>query len=107
MRTAACNVFLDDQDNVFVSELGWRAGTPDPKPERTGGRVSVFRRDGELQTCWGGGDNPYMAGDFAAPHDLWMNSSGDIYVGEVIISAAVKPGIVSPDCPSLQKFVRK
>ena len=102
-----CNVFLDDRENVFVAELGWRAGTPDPKPERTGGRVSVFRRDGELQARWGGGDNPYMAGDFAAPHDLWLDSAGDLYVGEVIISAAVKPGIVSADCPSLQKFVRK
>ena len=40
----------------------------------------------------------------------WKNWSGFVemdYVGEVIISAAVKPGIVSADCPSLQKFVRK
>ena len=102
-----CEVFLDPSDNVFVAELGWRAGLPDPKPERTGGRVSVFDRNGNLQARWGGGDRPGTTGDFAAPHDIWVDSRGDVYVGEVTVSAAVPKGLVSPDCFSLQKFVRK
>ncbi len=101
-----CNVFLDDRDHVFVAELGWRAGTPDPRPHETGGRVSVFNRGGDLLSRWGGGDDPYAPGDFAAPHDIWLDSHGDIYVGEVTLSAAARRGLVGTDCPSLQKFVK-
>jgi hypothetical protein len=102
-----CNVVVDENGNVFVAELGWRAGTPDPKPGETGGRVSVFNQDGELQSRWGGGDDPYAVGDFIAPHDVWLDTRGDIYVGEVTISAAAKRGLVGEDCPSLQKFVKR
>jgi len=102
-----CNVFLDDTDHVFVAELGWHAGTPDPKPDQTGGRVSVFNRHGDLLSRWGGGDDPYAVGDFAAPHDIWVDSHGDIYVGEVTLSAAARRGLVGSDCPSLQKFVKQ
>ena len=102
-----CNVFFDEQDNVFVAELGWHAGTPNPRPDEPGGRVSIFSRSGELLSRWGGGKNPYAPGDFAAPHDIWLDSHGDIYVGEVTISAAVARGLVSEDCPSLQKFVKQ
>ena len=101
------NVFLDDDDNVYVAELGWHAGTPDPRPEETGGRVSIFSRDGSLLARWGGGKDPYAAGDFIAPHDIWLDSRGDLYVGEVTISAAAARGLVNEDCPSLQKFVKQ
>jgi len=102
-----CDVFMDDQDNVFVAELGWHAGTSDPRPDQTGGRVSVFDREGQLLGRWGGGKNPQATGDFAAPHDIWVDSQGSVYVAEVTMSAAVSRGLVSPDCPSLQKFVKK
>ena len=101
-----CNVIFDQDDNVFVAELGWHAGTPDPRPQESGGRISIFRRDGELLARWGGGKNPYAAGDFIAPHDIWLDSLGNLYVGEVTISAAAKRGLVGEDCPSLQKFVK-
>ena len=103
-------LFIDTAGNVFVSELGYRAGmfpwmTPDPRS--TGGRVSVFNAQGELQTRWGGGEDPLATGDFFAPHDVWADSRGDVYVGEVTWSAGGKQGLVPTDCPSLQKFVRK
>lgn len=102
-----CNVVFDENDNVFVAELGWHAGTPDPQPQETGGRVSVFSRSGKLLSRWGGGNNPYNAGDFIAPHDIWIDSRGDVYVGEVTISAAANRGLVGEDCPSLQKFTKQ
>ncbi len=102
-----CNVIFDDDDNVYVAELGWHAGTPDPRPNETGGRVSIFSRDGSLLARWGGGKDPYAAGDFIAPHDIWLDSRGDLYVGEVTISAAAARGLVNKDCPSLQKFVKQ
>ena len=105
-----CQVAIDRHDNVFVAELGYRAGMfpgnvalPD---QTTGGRVSVFNPRGELLARWGGGDNPCSAGDFFAPHDVAVDSRGDLYVGEVVMSAGGNQGLVSPDCHALQKFVR-
>jgi DNA-binding beta-propeller fold protein YncE len=103
-------VAVDAQDNVFVAEVGWRAGmfpwqTP-PGPDPAGARVSIFTRAGQLQARWGGGDDPCAAGDFYAPHDLCLDSHGDLYVGEVVLSAGGNRGLVSPACHVLQKFVR-
>lgn len=105
-----CEVFIDAHGNVCVAELGYRAGmfpgNEPPPGNPTGGRTSVFDADGRLQARWGGGDNPCQAGDFFAPHDVWVDPFGDVYVGEVTMSAGGNRGLVSPDCPSLQKFVR-
>jgi DNA-binding beta-propeller fold protein YncE len=105
-----CQVFIDDRDNVFVAELGYRAGmwpgTEPPSPSSTGGRVSVFNFRGERVAQWGGGENPCAPGDFFAPHDICCDSRGSIYVGEVIQSAGGKRRLVSPRCHCLQKFVR-
>ncbi len=105
-----CEVFVDADDTVYVAELGLRAGmfpwmTSDP--DSSGGRVSIFDRDGNLQTRFGGGDNPMAPGDFYAPHDIWVDSAGSVYVAEVTMSAGGDKGLVPADCPSLQKFVRK
>ena len=105
-----CQVFIDVDDNVYVAELGFRAGlfpgAEAPGPNPVGGRLSVFNHDGVLQARWGGGLNPCAVGDFFAPHDIWVDSRGDIYVGEVTMSAGGNRGLVPVACPSLQKFVR-
>ncbi|REK06728.1 MAG: hypothetical protein DWQ37_22015 [Planctomycetota bacterium] len=103
-------VWIDAEDRVFVTELGYRAGmfpgnTAGPG-QRTGGRLSIFDAQGELAARFGGGDNPCAWGDFFAPHDLAIDPFGDLYVGEVTLSAGGNAGLVSPDCPALQKFVR-
>jgi DNA-binding beta-propeller fold protein YncE len=99
-------VFIDEQDNVFVSELGWRAGLfpwHEPPADGPGGRLSIFTRAGQLQARWGGGPGPCAAGDFFAPHDVWVDAEGAIYVGEVIASAA--GGRPPAGARALQKFV--
>ena len=103
-------VFIDQNDNVFVTELGRRAGIfPWMEIDLTssGGRISVFDRDGKLQTRWGGGENPCDPADFFAPHDICIDSRGSIYVGEVTYTAGGNRGFVPPECPSLRKFVKK
>jgi DNA-binding beta-propeller fold protein YncE len=106
-----CEVFIDGQDNVWVAELGFRAGmwagTTAPTPDATGGRVSVFNSQGQLKARWGGGTNPCAPGDFFAPHDVWIDSHGDVYISEVVMSAGGARGLVSPTCHTLQKFVRR
>jgi sugar lactone lactonase YvrE len=104
-----CEVFIDHQDLFYVAELGFRAGmwpgTEPPAPEATGGRVSIFDREGALLARWGGGDDPCAPGDFFAPHDICVDSRGDIYVAEVTMSAGGCRGMVPRTCHTLQKFV--
>lgn len=106
-----CEVFIDAADAVYVAELGYRAGmwpgTSAPSPDATGGRVSIFNIQGERLASWGGGENPCAAGDFFAPHDIWVDQRGDVYVSEVTMSAGGNRGLVSPECHCLQKFIRK
>ena len=105
-----CQVLVDAVGRVYVAELGFRAGmwpgTTAPTPDATGGRISVFDRGGRVLARWGGGSNPCAPGDFFAPHDLCLDSRGDLYVGEVTWSAGGNLGVVPADCHSLQKFAR-
>jgi DNA-binding beta-propeller fold protein YncE len=105
-----CQVFIDKAENFYVAELGFRAGmwpgTAAPA-DATGGRMSIFDRHGKVRARWGGGATPCAPGDFFAPHDVWVDSRGDIYVCEVVWSAGGSRGLVPPDCHSLQKFVRQ
>ena len=105
-----CQVFLNKDSEVYVAELGYRAGmwpgTHPPEPMATGGRISVLNRRGEVLARWGGGENPCAAGDFFAPHDVCVDSRGNVYVGEVTMSAGGNRGLVDPHCHCLQKFVR-
>jgi DNA-binding beta-propeller fold protein YncE len=105
-----CDVMIDNAGRVFVAEVGYRAGMwpgiEPPFPGAPGGRVSVFNSRGGLLARWGGGDNPTAPGDFYAPHDIWFDSRGDLYVSEVVRAASrgVKPSV--GDYHTLQKFER-
>jgi DNA-binding beta-propeller fold protein YncE len=102
-------VFIHENGDVYVAELGFLAGmwpgTTAPSPDSTGGRVSIFDGRGNLKARWGGGLNPSEPGDFFAPHDICVDSHGDIYVAEVTWSAGGNRGLVPADCHALQKFV--
>ena len=106
-----CQIFIDQAGNAAVAELGFHAGlwpgTTAPAADAPGGRVSVFDADGQLRARWGGGQNPCAPGDFFAPHGICVDSRGDIYVAEVIMSAGGNRGLVPRTCHSLQKFVRQ
>jgi hypothetical protein len=54
----------------------------------------------------GAGDDPCAPGQFFAPHDLCLDSRGNLYVGEVVLSAGGNRGLVDPSCHCLQKFER-
>ena len=104
------DVFVDRDGLVYVSELGWRAGDRSfahgPIEKAITGRMSIFDLDGKLITRWGGAD-PCAPGSFCAPHAMSVDSRGDLYVAEVVYSFAGKRGLISPDCHTFQKFVRR
>jgi DNA-binding beta-propeller fold protein YncE len=105
-----CQVFVDRAGDVWVAELGFRAGMwpgTSAGPDAPGGRLSVFDRTGALRARWGGGRHPTAAGDFFAPHDVCVDSRGDVYVAEVVMSGGGNRGLVPASCHSLQKFVHK
>lgn len=105
-----CQVAFGAAENLYVAELGYRAGmwpgTSAPSPDATGGRVSIFSADWQLLAQLGGGTDPTAPGDLFAPHDIRVDSHGDFYVAEVVMSAGGNRGLVSPTCHSLQKFSR-
>ncbi len=97
-------------DRFYVAELGYRAGMwPGiaAPANAVGGRVTIRDKSGTILDWWGGGDNPGTPGDFFAPHDISIDSHGDIYVAEVTFSAGGNRGAIPPDSPSLQKFTRR
>jgi DNA-binding beta-propeller fold protein YncE len=63
------DIFIDDEETVYVSELGLR--------------VSIFTIDGKLLARWGSDEQDKETAVFLAPHAIAVDSQGDLYVGEV------------------------
>ncbi len=65
---AANDLYIDKDDIVYLAEAP--------------GRVSILNLDGEVLSQWGGkGESPGLFED--APHGIWVDSHGDVYVCEV------------------------
>jgi DNA-binding beta-propeller fold protein YncE len=103
-----CQVFAWD-GVVFVAELGnlngrfpWQTRPETP----IGGRVSVFSEAGDLLSRWGGGHDARRPDGFYACHDICVDSRGDVYVGEVAVTAAKAAGEDPTGLPTLRKFSR-
>lgn len=103
------NLAVDAEGSVYVSELWRPAGDESLRlgriTEDRPGRVSVYRPDGRLVARWGGPDRT-AAGNFIAPHDICVDSRGDVYVGEVTWTFGVSRGQVPDGSHTLQKFTR-
>ncbi|MFC1993200.1 peptidyl-alpha-hydroxyglycine alpha-amidating lyase family protein [Chloroflexota bacterium] len=68
------DVFIDDKETVYISELTRR--------------VSIFTIDGKLLSRWDSRDEEQETALFVAPHTIAADSRGDLYVGEVSMSFA-------------------
>ena len=73
------DIFIDAEEKVYVAELQHR--------------VSILNLEGELLARLGGGKS-HAPGEFVAPHAVWTDSRGDLYVGEVL------------EGQRIQKFIR-
>ncbi|MCH2203605.1 MAG: peptidyl-alpha-hydroxyglycine alpha-amidating lyase family protein [Fuerstiella sp.] len=103
-----CQV-IEHDDVIYVAELGNQNGRFPfhPEPDQlTGGRVSIFDRDGVLLSRWGGGLDPHQPDSFFACHDISVDSQGSIYVGEVAATVAAVSNQDATGLRSLKKFTR-
>jgi len=83
------DIFIDDEDVVYVSELCKR--------------ISIFTISGKLLSRWGNESHDVNDPLFVAPHAIAVDSRGDLYIGEV----AMTYGRVDRGSRTIQKFARK
>lgn len=103
------SIFIDDDERIYVSEL-WRpvghlSYTRGVTDVDLYGRVSVYEPNGTVIARFGD-DDPGAPGSFCAPHDLCVDSHGDLYVAEVTHTFASSKGMVPADTHTFQKFQR-
>ena len=72
------DIYIDEEDIVYVSEIG-HVGDIGP-------RISLFTINGKVITRWGNDMVDHMMDLFVSPHAISVDSSGDIYVGEVAMT---------------------
>jgi hypothetical protein len=116
------DIFIDDQDMLHIAEGGFlnymhkRAEGPLPKHDQSMicppeghspiARVTVCDPDGKIFAQIGG-ENPILPGNFVAPHGIWADSRGDLYVGEVIFQAGAVKRMAPLTPHAFQKFSRR
>ncbi len=102
-------VYVSPERHAYVFELGFRTGVfpwNSPDASKPGGRMSVFDLDGNLLARWGGDGFPKTDEEFYAPHDVCLDSHGNVYTAEVKAAAAGFVGDDTSALPSLRKFRR-
>jgi hypothetical protein len=106
------DLFISADGTMYIGEMGWEKGTRNmaghPLDEDRPSRLTIRDIEGNILAAWGGPD-PCSPEGFAAPHGLWVDSHGDIYVGEVTktaLSGFFKTHPYHEGCHSLTKFAR-
>jgi len=102
------DIFIKD-DLVYVGELVYRKGDTSlrrgPILEEEPSRLSIYDLDGNVLLRWSDPD-PTKDGYFIAPHGIWLDDEGSIYMAEVTDTIGVRPGLAPPDAHTFQKFAR-
>ena len=109
------DLFIDEDENLYIAELGWST-PPLPTPHLKFmnhppighdpvARVTVCDLDGQIIARFGGAD-PVLPGNFIAPHGIWADSKGDLYVGEVVQRSGAIDHFAPLTCHAFQKFRR-
>ena len=99
-----CAIYVSDDQHVFVGDLGAGMNVNRNMPN-IGPWISVYNRSGERLARLGDGfgEEP---GQFIAPHDISMDSQGNLYVGEVSWTNLKNLGEIRDGVRSLQKLVK-
>jgi len=99
-----CAMCLDPAGNMYVAEVG---GTfmfgKEARLDQPAARITVRNPGGVVLAEWSAEDAGGV-GRFFAPHDIAIDSHGDLYAGEVVHSYSYRQA--PADAPVLRKFVR-
>lgn len=102
------SIHIDRDGVVYVAELVWRAGERSsrrgPIEVEEPARLSIFDPVGDLLLRWSGDSG--KPGSFAAPHGIWVDDEGAIYVAEVTDTICISRGYAAPTARTLQKFTK-
>ncbi len=101
------DIFMDAAGLIYVAELAIRPkleGWERWKAEKPA-RLSIFDSACNPLHSWGEADGA-APGNFVAPHDLWVDNQGAIYVAEVTYTGGIRHGYVPSGTHALQKFAR-
>jgi NHL repeat len=111
-----CDVFIDEQERIYIAELGFRVARPSPVHFRFMenpppghdpiARVTVCDPDGEIITRIGG-EQEVLPGNFIAPHGLWVDPRGNLYVGEVVVRSGAAKRLAPLPVQAFQVFRRR
>jgi DNA-binding beta-propeller fold protein YncE len=102
-----CGLHLDQKSGLaYVGELGAAIG-PNAQGRKLGPRVSIYNTQGQLQARLGDQPEGEAPGQFIAPHGICIDSSGDIYVGEVSWTHTGSRLNPPRELRSLQKLARQ
>jgi sugar lactone lactonase YvrE len=106
------DLFIDADQNVYIGEMNyWKdhySLTGFRWPENRLARMTVRDLNGNVLSQFGDDDpdgDPCSAARFTSPHGIWVDSHGDLYVGEVS-QTSYEGTMYRPGCHSLQKFRR-
>jgi DNA-binding beta-propeller fold protein YncE len=106
------DLFIGADGTIYIGEMGWEQGLPNMAghimEEDRPSRLTVRDPDGNILSTWGSID-PCANDGFSAPHGMWVDSRGDIYVGEVThtaLAAFYKRTSWHDGCHTLLKFAR-
>lgn len=103
------DIFIDGDDRVYVAELSWFPGEQSRRlgavTELLPARLSIYDIEGSLLLRWADPD-PTKDGYFTAPHGIWVDREGSIYLVEVPEIWSIARGYAPADAHRLQKFAR-
>ena len=97
-----CALFISPEQHVFVGELGAGMNVNRDMPG-IGPRISIYDNNGNLLSRLGCGFGEGL-GEFIAPHDIGMDSKGNLYVAEVAWTNLKNLGETRDGVRSLQKL---
>jgi DNA-binding beta-propeller fold protein YncE len=102
------DIFIRD-GLVYVGELLYRKGDVSLRRGTIGqdepNRLSIYDLEGNCVLRWGDLDGT-RDGYFIAPHGIWVDDEGSIYLAEVTHTIVSRMGLGVPETHTIQKFAR-
>ena len=102
------DIFIRD-GLVYVGELLYRKGDVSLRRGTIGqdepNRLSIYDLEGNCVLRWGDMDGT-RDGFFIAPHGIWVDDEGSIYLAEVTHTIVSRLGLGLPETHTIQKFAR-